>query len=151
MYGYYIAMQIYVFIFINIFSPFYCLCIISMLHHSPTMNFTWTTPKPFKTKNSTPFTILFHKISHSYNNFFLSKWRCFQRSQTPTYILTKKKLNKKFPKVYTSHAPSMWFHMHNKMQRLFTWFSHKLICEGQCTSMCKRFFTWLSHKFSFES
>jgi hypothetical protein len=104
MYVYYIAMEIYVFDCMNIFSPFYCLCTINMSHHLLTMNFPWTTPKTFQSKISTPFTILFHKISHSYNNFFLSKWRCFQRSQTPIYILTKRKLNKEFSKVYTSHG-----------------------------------------------
>ncbi len=44
-------MEIYVLVCINIFPPFYCLCITSMSHHPPTMNFTWITPKPFKNKN----------------------------------------------------------------------------------------------------
>ncbi len=40
MYVYYIIVKNYVFVYINIFSPFYCLCIISMLHHYLTMDFT---------------------------------------------------------------------------------------------------------------
>jgi hypothetical protein len=64
MYVYYIAMEICILVCINIFSPLYCLCITNMPHHSLTMNFTWITPKPFKTKIFTPFTILFHKTSH---------------------------------------------------------------------------------------
>jgi hypothetical protein len=55
MYVYYIVMKMYVFICINIFSPFYCLCIIN------------------KTKISIPFTILFHEILHSYNLFLSSE------------------------------------------------------------------------------
>jgi len=56
------------------------------------------------------------KLLHSYNLFLLSEG--FQRSQTPTYILIKKKLNNKFPKIYTPHG-SPWnivakiFHMNN--------------------------------------
>jgi hypothetical protein len=40
MYVYYIAMKIYVLVCINIFSSFYCLCIISITHHFLTMDFT---------------------------------------------------------------------------------------------------------------
>jgi hypothetical protein len=40
MYVYYIVMEIYVFVCIHIFSPFYFLCITNMPHHSPTMDFT---------------------------------------------------------------------------------------------------------------
>jgi hypothetical protein len=36
--------------------------------------------------------------------YFFLKWKCLQRSQTFIYILTKRKVNKKFPKVYTSHG-----------------------------------------------
>ncbi len=38
MYIYHTAMEIYVLDCTIIFSPFYCLCITSMPHHSPTMN-----------------------------------------------------------------------------------------------------------------
>jgi hypothetical protein len=72
MYVYYIVMEIYVLGCINIFSPFYCLCINSMPHHSRTMNYTSTTLKPFKIETSIPFTILFYQTLHSYNSLFLS-------------------------------------------------------------------------------
>jgi len=55
MYVYYIVMEMYVFVCINIFSFFYCLCKIS------------------KTKISIPFTILFHETLHSYNLFLSSE------------------------------------------------------------------------------
>jgi hypothetical protein len=134
MYVYYIVMKIYVFGCMNIFSFFYCLYITIIPHHSPPMTFTWTISKPFKTKIFIPFTILFNKTSHSNNNLFLSRWKRFQRSQTLTYILTKRKLNKKFLKVYTSNGPPCdltciikckHFHM------TFTWLSYKLICKIQ--------------------
>jgi hypothetical protein len=104
-YVYYIVMEIYVLDCMNIFSPFYSPCTTSMPHHFPTMIFTWTTPKPFKTKS--PLLSQFYSIKlHVHTTTFLyPKWRSFQRSQTPTHILTKRKLNKKFPKVYTSHGP----------------------------------------------
>jgi hypothetical protein len=103
MYVYYIVMQIYVFCYMNIFSPFYYLCIISMRHHSSTMNFTWNTSKAFKTKISIAVKILFHETLDSYNLFVSSESIFFQRSQTPIYILTKQKLNNNFFKIYTSH------------------------------------------------
>jgi len=34
----------------------------------------------------------------------LYKWKCFSRSQTPPYILTKRKLIKKLPKTYPPHG-----------------------------------------------
>ncbi len=61
-------------------------------------------PKLFKTKISIPFTILFHKTLHIIEQLVFFKSRCFQRLQTFTYVLTKRKLNKKFPKVYISHG-----------------------------------------------
>jgi hypothetical protein len=105
MYVYYIAMEIYVLGCMNIFSPFYSPCKTSMPHHFPIMTFTWTIPKPFKTKS--PFLSQFYSIEfHMHTTIFLyPKWRSFQRSQTPTYILTKRKLNKKFLKVYTLDGP----------------------------------------------
>jgi hypothetical protein len=54
--------------------------------------------KSLKTKISIPFTILFHKTLHSHYYFFSHK-NVFQKSQTHTYILIKRKLNKKFPKI----------------------------------------------------
>ncbi len=43
-----------------------------MSHHSFTMDFTKTIPKPFRTKIRIPFTILFHEIFRLYNDLFLS-------------------------------------------------------------------------------
>jgi hypothetical protein len=81
MYAYYIVMEIYVLGCMTIFSPFYCLCTISMPHHFPTMNFPWTAPKLFKTKF--PLLSQFYSIKlHIHTTFFYPKWRCFQRSQT---------------------------------------------------------------------
>jgi hypothetical protein len=39
-YVYYIVMKIYVFVYTNIFSPFYFLCVTIMPHHSLTIDFT---------------------------------------------------------------------------------------------------------------
>ncbi len=50
------------------------------------------------------------------------KWKCFQRSQIPTYILTKSKLNKKFLKSMHHMAPHDFpydFTCIKKWQRLF--------------------------------
>ncbi len=44
------------------------LCITSMSHHSPPMDFTCQ--NPLKTKLSTSFTNLSHKTLHSYNKLF---------------------------------------------------------------------------------
>jgi hypothetical protein len=52
----------------------------------------------------------------------LLKWRCFQRLQTFIYILTKKKLNKKFLELYVSHG---------------------FLCDSTCTIMWKKLFTWI--------
>jgi hypothetical protein len=100
MYDYYIAMKSMFFGCKIILPPFYWLC---KLHHSPTMIYTQTTPKLFKTKN------LFqnqnfnsHKLC--IHTIILYKWRCFSRSQTPFYILTKKKPIKKLPKTYPPHG-----------------------------------------------
>jgi hypothetical protein len=42
MYVYYITVELYVSVCINILSPFYFLCITSMPHHFPNMDFTHT-------------------------------------------------------------------------------------------------------------
>jgi hypothetical protein len=73
------------------------------------------------------------KISISLHDFILwnfiliqqlvfSKWQCFQRWQTHTYMLTKKKLNNNFLKVYTSYGFS---------------------CDSTCTLMWQRLSTWI--------
>ncbi len=66
-------MEIYILSCTFNFSPFYCLCIGSEPYHSPTMNYTQSTPKIIKTKNSNPFTILLHQTLHMYNNFVSSE------------------------------------------------------------------------------
>jgi hypothetical protein len=66
--------------------------------------------------------ILFHEILHSYNNLILSNESVFQRSQTPIYTLFKRKLDKKFLKIYTSHSFPwfpMWFQTHIEMTKTF--------------------------------
>jgi hypothetical protein len=40
MYVYYIVMEIYVFIYTNILSPFYFVCVTIMSYHFPAMHFT---------------------------------------------------------------------------------------------------------------
>jgi hypothetical protein len=89
MYFYYVAMELYVLGYINIFSPLYYLCINSMPHHSPTMNYTKTISKPFKTKMSIPFTILFYVILHSHNNFFLLSEGVFKGHKHPLIYYPK--------------------------------------------------------------
>jgi len=59
--------------------------------------------KPFKNQNFNYNTLCIHTI-------ILYKWKCFLRSQTPTYIPTKRKLIKKLPKVY---LPQLITRKHN--------------------------------------
>jgi hypothetical protein len=40
MYAYYIAMEIYVFVYTNILSSFYFVCVTIMSHHFSAMDFT---------------------------------------------------------------------------------------------------------------
>jgi hypothetical protein len=104
MYVCYIAMKIYVFGCTIIFSSFYCLCITSMSHHFPTMNHTQTTPKPFKTKSSNFFTILFYQALHLYNNFVTSEC-VFQGHKHPLIYHPKGNYSKN----YLSHGSSCGF------------------------------------------
>jgi len=84
MYVYYIVIKIYVFIYINIFSPFYCLYITNISQHSFTIDFTYTNNvKPFKIKISIPFTIIFYEILYSYNNLILSSENVFKDHKHP--------------------------------------------------------------------
>jgi len=41
------------------------------------------------------------------------------------FIYLQKQKKTKDSLKFTHHMAPMWFHMHNKMQKLFTWFSHK--------------------------
>jgi len=67
---------------------------------------SWTTHKQHqnysKTKNFSINQNFNSQTLYSYYNF-VQKWRCFSRSQTLPYILTKRKLLKKFPKTYSPH------------------------------------------------
>jgi hypothetical protein len=54
-------------------------------------------PKAFQNQNFNSHKLCIHTI-------ILYKWRCFSRSQTPPYILTKNKLIKKLPKIYPPHG-----------------------------------------------
>jgi len=54
-------------------------------------------PKAFQNQNFNSNKLCIHIIT-------LYKWRCLLRSQTPIYILTKRKLVKKLLKVYPPHG-----------------------------------------------
>jgi hypothetical protein len=82
--------------------------------------------KLFKIKISISFTILFHETLRSYNNLFSLSAGVSKGHKHPL-ILTKRKLNKKVPKIYTSHGSQ---------------------CDSTCTLMWQRF---LSHELSCES
>jgi len=107
MYVYYIYMEIYVFCLHKYFFTFlffmynYHVIIIIL-----SWIYTLTTQKPLKIKISISFHnfILWNFIF--IQQFVLIKWKCFQKSQTHTYLLTKRKLNKKCFSVYTSHGSS---------------------------------------------
>jgi hypothetical protein len=146
-------MEIYVLGCTIIFSPFYCLCISSKpltillpwIKHKQHQNHS--KPKPRIPSQFYPIKLCIHTIILYQVKVF------FQRSQTPPYILSKRKLNKKLPITWFP----MWFHtLNNKketkqeityhmvphaishkiikkeLNTWCTWFSHKLICESQC-------------------
>ncbi len=99
MYDYYIAMKS-MFLVAKLFShP-------SIIYASPTILLPWTKhkqhqnhskSKAFQNQNFNSHKLCIHTI-------ILYKWRCFSRSQTPTYILTKRKLIKKLLKIDPSHG-----------------------------------------------
>ncbi len=68
-------------------------------YHDLHINYTKTikNQKPFQNQNFNSHKLCIHTIT-------LYKWRCFSRSQTSPYILTKRKLIKKLPKIYTPHG-----------------------------------------------
>jgi len=95
MYDYYIAMKSMFLVAKLSFYP-------SIGYASLTILLPWTKhkqhqnhskPKTFQNQNFNSHKLCIHTIT-------LYKWRCFSRSQTPPYILTKRKLVKKLPKVY---------------------------------------------------
>jgi hypothetical protein len=57
----------------------------------------YSKPKAFQNQNCNSNKLCIHTIT-------LYKWKCFSRPQTTTYIPTKRKLVKKFPKVYPPHG-----------------------------------------------
>jgi len=78
----------------------------SIGYASLTILLLWTTHKQhqnyskskvFQNQNFNSHKLCIHTIT-------LYKWRCFSRSQTPPYILTKRKLIKKPLKIYPSHG-----------------------------------------------
>ncbi len=66
-------------------------------YHDLHTNYTKIIQKPFQNQNFNSHKLCIHTIT-------LYKWRCFSRSQTLPYILTKRKLIKKLPKTYPSHG-----------------------------------------------
>jgi hypothetical protein len=56
----------------------------------------YSKPKAFQNQNFNSHKFCIHTIT-------LYKWKCFSRSQTPPYMLTKTKLIKKLLKIYPSH------------------------------------------------
>jgi len=99
MYDYYIAMKS-MFLVTKLFShP-------SIVYASFTILLPWTKhkqhqnhskPKAFQNQNFNSNKLCIHTIT-------LYKGRCLSRSQTPPYILTKRKLVKKLPKAYPPHG-----------------------------------------------
>jgi hypothetical protein len=79
-----------------------CLCKGNELHHPPIMNYTLSTPKQSKPKSLSKSKI---SITTLYSNHdSLQREGCFSRSQTPFYILIKRKQVKKLPKTYPPHG-----------------------------------------------
>jgi hypothetical protein len=109
MYDYYITMKS-MFLVTKLFShP-------SIVYASFTILLLWTKhkqhqnhskPKAFQNQNFNSNKLCIHTI-------ILYKWRCFSRSQTPTYIPTKKKLIKKLPNVYPPHGSPCDFTINHK-------------------------------------
>ncbi len=97
-------MEIYVLGCTFSFSPFYCLCIDSEPYHSPIINYTQSTSKTIKTKNSNPFTILFHQTLHMYNNFVSSEG--VSKSYKHLLIYYLKKTQEKITYHMVSHVIS---------------------------------------------
>jgi hypothetical protein len=92
MYDYYIAMKSMFLVAKFFYHP-------SIVYASFTFLLPWSKPKPFKIKkNSKNQNFNSHKLC--IHPITMYKWTCFSRSQTPPYILTKKKQVKKLPKTY---------------------------------------------------
>ncbi len=91
MYDYYIAMKSMFLVAKLFYHPF-------MVYASFNFLLPWSQSKPFKTKSLSKLKLQFSQTCIP--PITLYKWRCFSRSQTPLYILTKRKLIKKLPKTY---------------------------------------------------
>jgi len=95
MYDYYIAMKS-MFLVVKLSSHHSIgYASLTFSYHDLHTNYTKTIQdqKPFQNQNFNSHKFCIHTIT-------LYKWRCFSRSQTSPYILTKMKLIKKLPKTY---------------------------------------------------
>jgi hypothetical protein len=141
MYVYYITVEIYVLFYTNIFSPFYFVYVTIMWYHFLAMDFTQLQimQKIFENKISIIFTILFHKTLHSYNNLFSSSKSVFKAHKHSFILITKMKLNKKFPNVYISYGSQC----DSTCTLMWQFFLYELSCVNQCTLIWHIFLTWI--------
>jgi hypothetical protein len=95
MYDYYIAMKSMFLVVKLFFHPFigYANFTIFLPWTKHKQHQNHSKPKAFQNQNFNSHKLCIHTIT-------LYKWRCFSRSQTPLYMLTKRKLMKKLPKAY---------------------------------------------------
>jgi hypothetical protein len=130
MYVFYIVMEIYVFGYINILSPF--IVFVQLICH--TILLLWTSHKLHQnlSKLKSWFLSQFYSMKfyiHITTYFYQMK---VLPKVTNTHLYTNQKKIKQefFLNLHITWLP-MWFHVHNKVQRLFTWISHKLSCKSQ--------------------
>jgi len=102
MYDYYIIMKS-MFLVVKLSShPFIGFASLTILlpwtTHKQHQNYS--KPKAFQNQNFNSHKLCIHTIT-------LYKWRCFSRSRTPPYILTKRKLIKKFLKLIHHMVPQI--------------------------------------------
>jgi len=115
-YEYRIETMYFYYIFIHIYSYLFFIYNYYTIIIFPTMGFTHlqTMPNPLKIIFfQFSFTNLFYETFNSSQQVILFNWKFFQKPQTPTYILSSKKLNKNFFKVLHITWLTMWFNMHN--------------------------------------
>jgi len=99
MYDYYIAMKS-MFLVAKLFSH------LSIGYASLTILLPWIKHKQHQNhaKSKTFQNQIFNSHKLCIHTITLYKWKCFSRSQTPPYILTKRKLIKKLPKTYSPYG-----------------------------------------------
>ncbi len=97
-----------------------CLCIGNGLHHPPTMNYTLSTPKQSK-PNVFPKAKLQQQLCIQTMIIYKGRW-CFSRSQTPLYILIKRKQVKKLLKNYPPHGSPNNKKETKSQRNKITWF-----------------------------